>query len=690
MLSEAAAASASSGCRRRIVPPLHKLLIANRGEIALRIQRTARAVGLSTVAVFSDADEHAPFVHNADEAVRLPGTAAADTYLRADLIVDAALRTGADAVHPGYGFLSENADFARACETAGLTFVGPPVRAIELMGSKIAAKTLMADAGVPVLPGHTVTGGADTAVQERAAEVRNAAAEIGYPVMVKAAFGGGGRGMRIVRSEDDLVDAVDAAGREALAAFGDGTVFLERYVESPRHVEVQIFGDQHGNVIHLFERECSIQRRHQKIVEESPSPAVDDERRHAICAAAVAAGAAIGYVGAGTVEFVMEPDGRFWFLEVNTRLQVEHPVTELVTGLDLVELQLLVAEGRPLPDAATTAVMRGHAIEVRLYAEDVVAGFVPAGGTLHRFDVPAGDGVRVDSGYAAGSVVGTNYDAMLAKVIAFAPERETAARHLADALARAEIHGVVTNRDLLVRTLRHPEFLSGRTDTGFLERNDVTELGRPLCDEAGMRVHAVAAGVWSSSTLANGAAESVIPTGIPRGWRNVGGQGQPMVFTDGERRVDVVCEPRRSGIDVQVDGQDVGGVVVRGIVGDGVDLEVDGVRRRYGVHRVGDTFFVDSGLGASALTLVDRFPTTEVTAVAGSLLSPMPGTVLAVTVEVGDAVTAGQLLVSLEAMKMEHAIRAPHDGVVSEVLVSPGDQVETAATLVVVTQKEEE
>ncbi|HEY3002099.1 MAG TPA: biotin carboxylase N-terminal domain-containing protein, partial [Kribbellaceae bacterium] len=388
---------------------MQKLLIANRGEIAARIMRTAHDLGIGTVAVFSDPDADAPYVALADESVRLPGAAPADTYLRGDKLIAAALATGADAVHPGYGFLSENAGFARACADAGLTFVGPPPEAIAAMGSKIEAKELMAAAGVPVLPGATITDGLDIAA---------AGARVGYPLLVKAAFGGGGRGMRIVRNPPGLADAVladavDAARREAASAFGDGTVFLERYLVDPRHVEVQILGDAHGNVVHLFERECSIQRRHQKIVEEAPSPAVDDALRAELGAAAVAAGKAIGYVGAGTVEFVLDRTGRFFFLEVNTRLQVEHPVTELVTGLDLVALQLRIAGGEPLPAEVLDARITGHAIEARLYAEDVPAGFLPATGLLHRFAVPPGPGIRVDSGVRDGSLVGPHYDPML-------------------------------------------------------------------------------------------------------------------------------------------------------------------------------------------------------------------------------------------------------------------------------------
>ncbi|WP_296151611.1 biotin carboxylase N-terminal domain-containing protein, partial [Pseudonocardia sp. SCN 73-27] len=487
---------------------IQKLLVANRGEIAARVMRTAHRLGISTVAVFSDPDADAPHVHLADEAVRLPGAAPSETYLRADLVIAAARATGADAVHPGYGFLSENAGFARDCATAGLTFVGPTPEAIASMGSKLEAKALMENAGVPVLPGATVTDTTDLSAE---------ADRIGFPVLVKAAFGGGGRGMRIVHDTASLEEAVDGARREAASAFGDGTVFLERYVVDPRHVEVQILGDTHGEVVSLFERECSIQRRYQKIVEESPSPAVDDALRAELGAAAVAAGKAIGYTGAGTVEFVMDQQGKFFFLEVNTRLQVEHPVTELVTGLDLVEQQLRVAEGDPLPEAVTSASIHGHAIEVRLYAEDVAAGFLPATGTLHSFTIPSGDGIRVDTGFVDGSVVSPHYDPMLAKVIAHGPTRTDAARALARALAGARIHGVTTNRDLLVGILREEEFLAGGTDTGYLTRHDPAALGAPA---GGVARHASAAALAAQAT--NRAGARVLAT-FPSGWRNVGG-----------------------------------------------------------------------------------------------------------------------------------------------------------------------
>jgi propionyl-CoA carboxylase alpha chain len=451
---------------------VNKLLVANRGEIARRVFRTARSLGLSTVAVFSDADAAAPFVGEADEAVHLPGSAPSETYLRGDLVIAAALATGADAIHPGYGFLSENAEFARAVLDAGLTWVGPPPAAIATMGSKLRSKELMAAAGVPCLPSWTSPTEAS-----------------GYPLLVKASAGGGGRGMRIVRTPEELPEAFAGAGREALSAFGDGTVFIERYVERPRHIEVQVVADTHGHTVALFERDCSIQRRHQKVVEEAPSPAVSPALRAQLSAAAVAAAEAVAYEGVGTVEFVLDPSGEFFFLEMNTRLQVEHPVTELVTGLDLVALQIAVAAGDPLPPEALSPTLTGHAIEARLYAED--AAFLPQTGTLSLFEVPASEGVRVDSGVETGSVVGVHYDAMLAKVIAHGATRAEATARLARALDGARVHGVVTNRELLVSVLRSPAWAANDVDTGFLDRHEVTPA-------AGLSVHALVAALASA------------------------------------------------------------------------------------------------------------------------------------------------------------------------------------------------
>ena len=655
---------------------IHKLLVANRGEIAERIIRSARALDIVTVAVHSDPDTDALFVEAADEAVRLPGAAPSETYLRADLIIEAALLTGADAIHPGYGFLSENADFARACAAAGITFVGPPVEAIEAMGSKIAAKELMEKAGVPVLPGATI----DDAAQADAAAVSALADGIGYPLLVKAAFGGGGRGMRIVRSASEVVDAVTGARREAASAFGDGTVFLERFVEDPRHVEVQIFGDTHGTVVHLFERECSIQRRYQKIVEEAPSPAVDDALRTRLGDAAVAAGAAIGYTGAGTVEFVMAQDGEFFFLEVNTRLQVEHPVTEEITGLDLVALQIAVAEGEPLPAEVTGATITGHAIEARLYAEDPGRDYLPGSGTLHRFSVPALPGVRVDTGVRDGSVVGTHYDPMLAKVIAHGRTRTEAARKLARALSEAEIHGPVTNRDLLVAVLREPEFLAGRTDTGYLTRHQPTALvGTPA--ESTLAVHALVAALADQADRRAGAA---VQQPVPSGWRNVRSAAQHAEYRAGDTDLDVTYRLGRGTLEAGVNGTALPGAAVLAATADRVDLRVGGVRRAVRVHRVGDTVHVDSALGATTLTERARLPEPGTDAAPGSLLAPMPGTVVRVAAGVGQQVEQGAVVVVFEAMKMEHLVRAPVAGTVAELGVQVGDTVESGEVLAVI------
>ncbi|MGY1615482.1 acetyl/propionyl/methylcrotonyl-CoA carboxylase subunit alpha [Geodermatophilus sp. SYSU D00691] len=655
---------------------IRKLLIANRGEIALRITRTAREMDIATVAVFSDPDAGAPFVAAADEAVRLPGATPAETYLRGDLLLAAARATGADAVHPGYGFLSENAGFARACADAGLVFVGPSPEAIGAMGSKTAAKERVAAAGVPTLPGAVI--GARGELNEAA--LARAGEGIGYPLLVKAAFGGGGRGMRIVREGDELAEAVAAARREAASAFGDGTVFLERFVERPRHVEVQVVGDTHGTVVHLFERECSIQRRYQKIVEESPSPAVTPELRAELGAAAVAAAKAIDYVGAGTVEFVLDRAGRFFFLEVNTRLQVEHPVTELVTGLDLVRVQLQVADGEPLPPEVTGASLTGHAVEARLYAEDVAAGFLPATGTVHRFRVPQLPGLRVDAGVADGSVVGVHYDPMLAKVIAHGPTRDAACRTLARALAGARVHGVTTNRDLLVGLLREDEFRRGEIDTGYLERHDPVELGRSGDERLALRVHALAAALAGA---AGRRAAAGVQAAVPSGWRNVPSADQTTTFALDGAVVDVAYRSTRDGVRAAVDGERLD-VVVDAASPDAVTLTVDGVRRTVEVHRVADDHFCDSSLGATWLTEVERFPEPEAEEQAGSLLAPMPGTVVRVEVGVGDPVRAGAVVVVLEAMKMEHPVRAAHDGVVTALPATVGATVDTGAVLAVV------
>ncbi|MEV5960803.1 biotin carboxylase N-terminal domain-containing protein [Kribbella sp. NPDC051952] len=625
------------------------VLVANRGEIARRIFRTARTLGLSTVAVYSTADSASPHVAEADAAVHLLGNTPGETYLRAELIVEAALKAGADAIHPGYGFLSENASFAQAVIDAGLTWIGPPVDAISSMGSKIEAKKLMAAAGVPVL--------AELTPAEVSAD--------DLPVLVKASAGGGGRGMRVVTRLEDLSGEIEAASAEALSAFGDGTVFCERYLAAGRHIEVQIMADQHGTIWAVGERECSIQRRHQKVIEEAPSPLVEriPSMRPELFDAARKAAAAINYVGAGTVEFLADEAGAFYFLEMNTRLQVEHPVTEETSRLDLVELQFAVAAGSRLP--SDPPVPSGHAIEVRLYAEDPAQDWQPQTGVLRKFEVPAG--LRVDSGVEDGSVVSPYYDAMLAKVIASGPDRATVARRLAGELARARIHGVGTNRELLVWVLRHPAFLSGATDTGFFDQHGV---GEP-----------VGSGVVEVSALAAALADAagrVPPVRVPSGWRNLASQPQRKSYRCGDAVHEVAYRLTRDGLvadgNIQLISQQDRLVV----------LEVDGVRRAFEVAAYDGLVCVDSSLGSVSLTPVERFVDPAQQVAAGSLVAPMPGIVIRVGVQVGDEVKQGQPLLWLEAMKMEHTIAAPADGVLSELKVEAGQQVEVGAVLAVV------
>jgi acyl-CoA carboxylase subunit alpha len=648
---------------------IQNLLVANRGEIARRVFRTCRDAGIGTVAVFSDADAAAPHAREADAAVRLPGNAPSETYLRAELLVKAAADTGADAVHPGYGFLSENAAFARAVLDAGLTWVGPPPEAIETMGSKVESKRLMAAAGVPVL-----------------SELDPASVTSDdLPLLVKASAGGGGRGMRVVRSLDELAEAVEGASAEAGSAFGDPTVFCERYLETGRHIEVQVMADRHGTVWAVGERECSIQRRHQKVVEEAPSPFVDAAMREELFDAARKAAKAIDYVGAGTVEFLAGPDGRFYFLEMNTRLQVEHPVTENVTGLDLVALQLRIAEGERLPADPPPTV--GHSIEVRLYAEDPAANWQPQSGTLYTFEVPdvdreftEGAGLRLDSGFLSGSVVGVHYDPMLAKVITWAPTRAEAARRLAKALAAAKIHGVVTNRDLLVNILRHDAFLAGETDTAFFDRHGLDTLAAPLATVDTERLSALAAAL---ADAAGNRASATTQGRLPSGWRNVRSTGQRKVFTASDREYEIVYSLTRDGL--KADGFEAELVTAEP---GRVVLDVAGVRRAFDVARHDGVSYVDSPLGSVALTAAPRFADPDAALAAGSLVAPMPGTVVRLAVQAGDSVKAGDPLLWLEAMKMEHRIAAPADGVVAELPVTVGQQVEVGTILAVVGEAE--
>ncbi|WP_413758447.1 biotin carboxylase N-terminal domain-containing protein [Streptomyces sp. MMBL 11-3] len=617
---------------------ISSLLVANRGEIACRVFRTCHELGVRTVAVYSDADEDALHARVADTAVRLPGASPAETYLRGDLIVKAAVAAGADAVHPGYGFLSENAGFARAVLDAGLVWVGPSPEAIEAMASKTRAKELMSAAGVPLL----------------APLDPDRVGEDDLPVLVKAAAGGGGRGMRVVRELSSLKEELAAASVEAASAFGDGSVFVEPYVERARHVEVQIVADGHGTVWALGTRDCSLQRRHQKVIEEAPAPDLGPGVERRLHDAATAAARTIAYTGAGTVEFLVDGD-RVHFLEMNTRLQVEHPVTEAVFGVDLVALQLRVAEGGTLDGDPPEP--SGHAVEARLYAEDPARDWAPQTGTLHRLAVP---GVRLDTGYGDGDTIGVHYDAMLAKAVAHAPTRAEAVRRLAGALERAAVHGPVTNRDLLVRSLRHPEFTAARLDTAFYDRH-LAGLTAPAPDPY--------------APLAAALADAHGRSRFGGGWRNVPSQPQSRRYLVAGEEHEVHYRhtrrgPAADGVHVVHTGPDL------------VVLEIDGVRRKFEVSRYGDRVHVNG----TTLTALPRFPDPEPDHAPGSLLAPMPGTVVRVAegLTEGTPVEAGRPLIWLEAMKMEHRITAPTDGTLTALHATPGRQVEMGTLLAVV------
>ncbi|GGY65256.1 acetyl/propionyl-CoA carboxylase subuit alpha [Streptomyces olivaceoviridis] len=630
------------------------VLVANRGEIAVRVIRTLRSLGVRSVAVFSDADADARHVREADTAVRIGPAPAAESYLSVERLLRAAARTGAQAVHPGYGFLAENAGFARACEEAGLVFIGPSADAIALMGDKIRAKETVQAAGVPVVPGG------------RDPELAEAARALGAPVLLKPSAGGGGKGMRLVRDMTVLEEEIAAARREARASFGDDTLLVERWVDRPRHIEIQVLADGHGNVVHLGERECSLQRRHQKIIEEAPSVLLDEETRAAMGEAAVQAARSCGYRGAGTVEFIV-PGGdpsRYYFMEMNTRLQVEHPVTELVTGLDLVEWQLRVAAGEPLGFAQEDLRLTGHAVEARICAEDPARGFLPSGGTVLLLGEPQGDGVRTDSGLTEGTEVGSLYDPMLSKVIAYGADRETALRKLRSALAETVTLGVQTNAGFLRRLLAHPAVAAGELDTGLVERvvDDLVSTDVPE------EVYEAAAAV-RLERLQPRTEGWTDPFSVPSGWR-LGGTPKPPAFH--LRAQDPVTYSPRG---------------THTVSGDRVTVTLDGVRHTF--HRAGDWI----GRDGDAWQVRDHDPVAAslnraAHAGADSLTAPMPGTVTVVKVAVGDEVTAGQSLLVVEAMKMEHVISAPHAGTVAELDVTPGTTVAMDQVLAVIAPKE--
>ncbi|HEY2549295.1 MAG TPA: biotin carboxylase N-terminal domain-containing protein [Streptosporangiaceae bacterium] len=657
-----------------------RLLVANRGEIARRVFRTCRQAGIGTVAVYSDPDGAAPHATEADAAVLLPGASPAQTYLNGPAIVAAAIRTGAGAVHPGYGFLAEDAGFARAVLAAGLTWVGPPPQAIEAMGLKINSKRLAAEAGVPVL-----------------AQLDLAAGTAGeFPLLIKASAGGGGRGMRIVRSAAELPAALESAQREAAAAFGDGAVFGEPLLTGARHVEVQVLADSRGTIWALTERDCSVQRRYQKVIEETPSPAVSPALRERLLDAARAVTAAVGYRGAGTAEFLLGPDGRFYFLEFNTRLQVEHPVTECLHGIDLVALQLEIAEGFTLPPEPPPA--SGHAIEARLYAEDPADGYRPSAGPVLAFAVPGVDarfavppsrlrtgsgqaaGLRLDSGIEPGSQVSSHYDAMLAKVISWAPGRAAATRRLAAGLAGAVFHGPASNRDLLVSVLRSGEFRDGGADTSMLDRID---LAGTQPDEQACRLSALAAAVAAAAE-----ARQLVPRGGPAlgGWRNVPSQPQRRAYLGPAGPVEAAYWWTRTGIVVAEWPAPAEPNVLDFGPGQ-VTLETGGVTRRFAVARYPEATWVDSALGAIRLIPAERLPAPQPAEQAGSLLAPLPGSVIRVAAAPGEPVDAGQVVLVLEAMKMEHPVTAPAAGVLGELRVAEGDQVTAGDLLAVITEQ---
>jgi propionyl-CoA carboxylase alpha chain len=670
--------------------PIRRILVANRGEIARRVIRTAHAMGLQAVAIHSDPDADAPFVRDADLAVAIGGRTSAESYLVAEKVLDAARRAGADAIHPGYGFLSENPDLATAVADDGLVWVGPTPQSMRAMALKVEAKRLVAAAGVPLVPG------AELAADASDDDIVTAGAEVGFPLLVKASAGGGGKGMRLVREAADLLDAVSGARNEAASAFGDPTVFMERYLERGRHVEVQVFGDAHGNVVHLFERECSIQRRHQKVVEESPSPGATPATLERMYAAAVAAARAIEYVGAGTVEFMVSGEGdaqEFFFLEMNTRLQVEHPVTESITGLDLVEWQIRVARGEALPLEQEQVTRSGHAIEVRLYAEDPARGYLPGIGRVEVFEVPEQVGIRVDTGIESGSEVSAFYDPMLAKVIAHGATRADAAAELAAGLEGLRVVGVPTNRESLAATLRSPAFLAGDTTTAFLDEHP--EVTAPLLDRGELAQHVVAAALGLAEQERVGQPWSAL---APAGWRNIPAVPEVRRFGYADGQADRVLEVHyqrdRIGVTVTLGGDvdraadapaQTSGVpelpeqlrVTRTRSdGDFVSLEVDGLNSGYHVRRAGDWVLV-TGLGrTTTFRILSRYPDASAQGHDHGLATPVPGTVTQVLVGPGDTVAAGDTLVILEAMKMEHRIKADGDGVVAEVRVAVGDSVD--------------
>ena len=660
-----------------------KILIANRGEIACRVARTAKRLGIRTVAVYSEADARALHVASCDEAWSIGPAHPRESYLRGDRILDVAKKSGARAIHPGYGFLSENADFARACQRAGVAFIGPPPAAIEAMGSKSAAKMLMEKAGVPLVPGYH--GDA-----QDSAELAKEAGRIGYPVLIKASAGGGGKGMRVVSQAGEFAEALAAAKREAASSFGDDRVLIEKYLLRPRHIEMQVFADMHGACLHLFERDCSVQRRHQKILEEAPAPGMSKERRKQMGEAAVEAAKAVGYVGAGTVEFIAEQDGRFYFMEMNTRLQVEHPVTEMITGLDLVEWQLRVAAGEALPLTQEQLSIKGHAIEARIYAEDPARGFLPTAGRVEHLREPQPSAhVRIDSGVQEGDEVGVHYDPMIAKLIAWDRDRPSALRRLRTALGEYQIAGVTTNLSFLRAVTACPDFADadrdpGSLDTGLIERNRAALFPEPV--PAPDEILAIAALSESlrmdrqAASIAARSSDPYSPWHSRHGWRLNEDNYHAFVFMDAGQRKQIVAHYRDGGYLLDLPGGGSVTASARHAQDGAIDVELGGRHSRATVARRAVELTVFAG-GCSYRLEFEKPAVTEEEDPSGRLVSPLPGSVIQVLVGRGEAVTKGQALMIIEAMKMEHTISAPKRGTVRQIYFSKGEQVAEGAQL---------
>ena len=652
-----------------------KILIANRGEIACRVIATCQRLGIATVAVYSDADRNARHVRLADEAIAIGPAPARESYLRGDAILEAARRTGAQAIHPGYGFLSENAGFAQACADAGIVFIGPSAAAIRAMGDKSAAKALMQQAGVPLTPGYH----GDEQIPEF---LRQQADSIGYPVLIKASAGGGGKGMRRVDDSATFTEALASCQREAQSAFGNAHVLVEKYVERPRHIEIQVFGDSHGNVVYLFERDCSVQRRHQKVLEEAPAPGMTPERRAAMGMAAVDAARAVNYVGAGTVEFIAGPDGDFYFMEMNTRLQVEHPVTECITGTDLVEWQLRVASGEPLPLQQDQLQIRGHALEARLYAEDADRGFLPSTGTLRHLRLPANTAhVRVDAGVEQGDAITPFYDPMIAKLIVWDVDRDAALRRMQQALAECEVVGVTTNAAFLRRLVMTDSFTQAKLDTALIEREQAALAPNDGDSDPALWALAAIAGVATSEAARRDARDPHSPWQAQDGWRLGVAAARALTVEHRGAQRSVAVQGAGEQWTVHMDGNALQGS--GRLAGDALRVQIGEQLHRATVIRDGNELYLFGSEGVQRFTLHD--PVSEAdqsVADAGSLVAPMPGRIVATLVAPGTAVKRGAPLLVLEAMKMEHTLQAPADGTVQGYRVKAGDQVGDGAVLV--------